>query len=829
MPRTYDECLAKLTELAGEFGSGKHDSINEDTTRLRFVDALFFECLDWDRFTHVETEVNTDEGTIDYSFSAKERLLVVEAKKVGIAFDLPIDQSQKSRHLSRKLEAVISLGKTIEKAVSQVAGYALNEGIPFAAVCNGHQLIAFCTHIGPGKGWRKGNALVFDSLESIRAHFPDFWRALSVEGVKRFDLREMLSGSTMTSPHPRRSETILNFDKTKNRNDFQADLQILGDLVFGDRLFEDRQVFQEHCYCPGGAIPQFSRASRSYLEDRYPEFFASTAHAPALEPAQTKKGPAAALTNLTNIHKPILLLGDVGVGKTTFLEHLFLVDWADKKDQLIVLRVDLADKPSKPEDLPTVVASEIEYSLREHYSIDITEDRFLRAAYHSDLARFKKSPEGVVYGTDSRAYAEAELRHLRTLSGRFDDHMRTVLSHLSKGRQKMVVLVLDNVDQRPPKLQEASFVQAQIAASKWGVFVMIALRPETFVRARLDGSMSGYHPRAFTISPPRFDHLILKRIDTARAMLRGDLPITTIGTGATVQANNVAEYLAVLGNSFEHQPELVSFCEDLSGGNMRMALDYVIAFMSCGHVDARKILDRWSQFHSYTIPLHEFARGVMFAEREYYSEHAASLVINVFDCRSRDSRESFLICSVLSVLSNEPGDAGQDANGYLSIEAVRLKLMVAGYSYQQAAWAVERCLDHRLIETNVKAADLAKSSHIRLSPTGSYYLLKLVRTFVYMDAVCLDTPIADPETLQALSDSTLLDARTDRTSAFVTYLGGEFRKSPALKSICSWDSIAHEITQDVERARSSNARAQQRRESIPARTRPQVSSRGKAT
>lgn len=813
MPRTYDECLAKLTELATEFGTGKHDTINEDTTRLRFVDTLFFECLDWDRYSQVQTEVNTKDGIIDYAFSAERRLLVVEAKKVGIAFDLPIEQSQKARPLIRKLEAVISLGTAIEKAVSQVARYSLEEGMPFAAICNGHQVIAFCTQLEPGKGWRKGDALVFDSLESIQAHFLDFWNALSVEGVKRFELRQMLAGSTATTPHARRSETILNFNKTKNRNDFQADLQVLGDLVFGDRLFQDRQVFQAHCYCRGGAIPQFSRASRSYLEDRYPEFFASTAHTPALEPAQTKKGPAAALTTLTNIHKPILLLGDVGVGKTTFIEHLFLVDWADKKNQLIVLRIDLADKPSRSEDLPNVVATEIECSLREDYSIDITEDAFLRAAYHSELARFKRSPEGVVYGTDSRAYAEAELRHLRTLSNKFDEHIRTVFQHLSKGRKKMVVLVLDNIDQRPPRLQEAAFMQAQIAASKWEVFVMVALRPETFVRARLNGSMSGYHPRAFTISPPRFDQLILKRIDTARAMLQGELPIPNIGTGASVQINSVADYLAVLRNSFEHEPELESFCEDLSGGNMRMALDYVIAFMSCGHVDARKILERWNKFHNYVIPLHEFARGVMFAEREYYSEkHGASLVINVFDCRSGDSRESFLVCSVLSTLSALQRKTEHDANGYLSIEELRLRLMGAGYSYEQSAWAVDRCLDNRLIETNVKAADLAEASHVRLSPTGSYYFSKLIRTVVYMDAVCLDTPIADPETLRTLSDSPLLDARLDRTAVFVAYLGREFAKSPALKSICDWDLIAHEIAQDIERARTSNAQAQRRRE-----------------
>ncbi len=771
MPRTYDECLDRLSELAKEFETGKHNIINEDTTRLRFVDALFFECLDWDRYSQAETEENTAEGVIDYAFKIEQTLLIVEAKKVGISFNLPLEQDQKSKRLVRSIESIMSLNKDIEKALQQAARYALEGGVPFASVCNGYQLIAFCTQLGPGVGWRKGRAIVFDSLITIQTFFLDFWNIFSVEGIRRFVLRERLAEARTTSPAPRRSETIPNFDKTKNRNEFQADLQILGDLVFGGRLFENRHLFHQHCYCPGGAIPQFSRASRSYLEDRYPEFFAATAHTPSLEPAQTKKGPAAALTNLTDIHKPILLLGDVGVGKTTFLEHLFLVDWVDRKDQLIVLRVDLADKPSRSEDLFSVVATEIENSLRNHYEIDISENAFLRGAYHSELCRFKKTPEGVVYSSDSQAYAEAELAYLRKLSNQADEHLRTIFRHLTKGRNKMIVLVLDNVDQRTSELQQATFIQAQIAASKWEIFVMVALRPETFVRTRLDGSISGYHPRAFTIAPPRFDQLILRRIDTAMAMLRGELPIPEIGEGSRIQIGTVAEYLGVLCHSFEQDPELVSFCEDLSGGNMRMALDYVIAFMYCGHVDAQKILDKWGQSHNYRIPLHEFARGVMFADREYYSERGASLVMNVFDCQTGDARESFLVCGVLSTISTFTRNDDSETHGFMSLEDLRIKLMGVGYSYDQVSWGINRCLEHRLIETNVKSADFEGATHARLSPTGSYYFKKLMRTFVYVDAVCMDTPISDRETLEAIPDTTLLDSRFDRTTAFIHYLG----------------------------------------------------------
>jgi hypothetical protein len=811
MAHTYDDGLKRVTALAAEFEKEHHTGINEDTTRLRFVDTVFFECLDWDKFSQVQTEEHTDVGVIDYSMTIGVPLLVVEAKKVGVSFSLPVEQGKNNRIL-RSVQAVASLDKGIEGALSQAARYALEKGAPFVAVSNGWQVVAFCSQPGVGVGWRKGGALVFESLACIRDNFREFWEVLSVEAVRRFHLRQRLSKPLNVSPALKKSSSIKNYDRSKNRNDFQADLQILGDLVFGGRLFEDRKLFQEYCYCAGGAIPQFSRASRSYLEDRYPEFFSSTANTPMLEPAQTKKGPAAALANLTNIRKPILLLGDVGVGKNTFLEHLFLVDWSDKSEDLIVIRVDLADKPSRADDLPSVVAQEIERSLLEHYEIDINEDKFIRAVYHGELLRFRRSPEGSIRDEQPDAFALAEVAFLKSLRARFDEHIRALFKHLVKGRRKMVVLIFDNVDQRSSDLQSATFIQAQIAASTWDVFVMVALRPDTFVRAKLAGEIAGYHPRAFTISPPRFDQLMSKRIIAAIRMLNGELPVPNVGGSAAFQAKNVASYLSVLQHSFASNPDLLTFCEDISGGNMRLALDYVIAFMSCGHVDALKILERWQEKGGYTIPLHEFIRGVMFAEREYYSG-ASAMIMNVYDCKTGDPKEVFAVLCVLAflsvVMSNTKGDKTE--GGYATIEDVRQSLVSAGFLFEQACWAVERSLEHRLVETNLKSGVIGEATHVRISATGSYYISTLVRTFVYTDAVCTDTPIADNETYQAMGDVYQLADRLERASVFVDFLSKMHELNPSLRGISTWDAIAEGIRKDVALVQEAAVRAAQRR------------------
>ncbi len=807
---TYDESLTRLSALVDEFSSGKHSSINEDTTRLRLVDVLLFECLDWNKYDDVVTENVTNVGIIDYALPEDGTLLVVEAKKTGISFKLPIEAGK--GRLIRSVESILSLDKDIEKAMGQAVAYALDAGAPFVAVTNGWQIIAFCTQVGPGKSWRKGKALVFDSLLSMKTNFKDLWNALSASAVNKFTLQNTLSAQQQTHSCPRRAESIANFDRSKNRNDIQADLQILGDLVFGGRIFEDRKLFQEYCYCAGGAIPQFSRASRSYLEDRYPQFFASTANTPALEPAQTKKGPAAALTNLTNIKKPILLLGDVGVGKTTFLEHLFLVDWIDKKSDLIILRIDLADKPSRSEDLPNMVANEIERSLLEHYDIDINEDKFLRGCYHAELKRYAKSVEGVAYSPSHSNYAAGELKYITDLRGRFDQHLKSIFAHLVKARKKMVVLIFDNVDQRNADLQSATFIQAQIAASTWDIFVMVALRPETFVKAKLEGEISGYHPRAFTIAPPRFDQLIERRISTAIQMLRGKLPIPEIGSGASLQVANVSDYLEVLQHSFTKDPEMLAFCEDISGGNMRLALDYLIAFMSCGHVDAPKILEKWRNNGEYMIPIHEFTRGVMFSDREYYSSKDAT-ISNVFSSGGSEKIDVFSIVDALGIASVAMNDTRTIAEGvgYIGIQDLKLRLVSVGYQHDQADRTIAQCMACRFLETNLKSGEVNGATHVRISPTGRYYHSTLIRTFVYIDAVCLDTPICDKKVFAKVTDVQTLPLRLARAEHFIDYLDACHMEHTMRHASSDWSSIATSIRADIARVRLKNENAAFRR------------------
>jgi hypothetical protein len=339
-------------------------------------------------------------------------------------------------------------------------------------------------------------------------------------------------------------------------------------------------------------------------------------------------------------------------------------------------------------------------------------------------------------------------------------------------------------------------VLAQVAASTWDVFTLVTLRPSTFARSGDTSPIRGYHPIGFTVHPPRFDKMLSLRLETAIRMLRGDLPLP-LGQGARARVSTVADYLGVLQSSFAHNPDLSEFCATLSNGNMREALGFLTTFLSCGHVDADKILRNWRESGSYLIPLHEFARAVMLADREHYAGER-STVMNVFDYSTNDDRELFLVLSALTILAQT-----STTDAFCSLSVFRARMAEAGFSSTQAQSAVKRCVEASLVETGDKAGTISEHVEFRATPRGVYYATKLVRTFVYVDAICIDTPISDPEALRELADVADLTGRSRRARVFAAHLRKVLSRFPEVNHLLNGKQLVEDIEADVERALAS--------------------------
>ena len=231
----------------------------------------------------------------------------------------------------------------------------------------------------------------------------------------------------------------------------------------------------KECYANSGALSQYAFMSKSILESRYSAEFEESLAGPTLT-AATAKGGSPTITDdmlaQSATRRPVLLIGDVGVGKTMFVRHFISIEAAALLREAIIIYIDLGVQPTLESSLDEYLEMEISRQLRELYDIDITERRFVQGVYNVAISGFERSIYGNLRETDPVEYEKKKLSFLEDKLAARHEHLRQCLEHVQKGRKQQIVIFLDNVDQRPDGFQQRAFLIGQSMAELWPAFVL---------------------------------------------------------------------------------------------------------------------------------------------------------------------------------------------------------------------------------------------------------------------------------------------------------------------------------------------------------------------
>jgi len=783
---------------------------NEATTRLQLIDRLFFECLGWNED---DTKVEVAQGLqySDYEFYVAKRVLIVEAKREGKYFTVP---SGKDR-LVYSLSSLMRDSENLNEAINQVAEYCQKRGVELGVVCNGHQIVAFVATRNDGISPIDGNAIVFPSLEFMLAHFLELWNLLSKDGVAAKNLKSRLSNEEPVLLPAKLASRIIHYPGNKDRNPFQADLQILSEFILEDLADRDDlgKQFLTECYSHSGALSQYSYVSKQVLRARNEALFDSDPEKPTITPAVTKSGVSQDLLTGTISERPVLLIGDVGVGKTTFLHYLMKIEATTELENAITLYIDLGSEATLTQDLNRYILIETKRQLREDYGIDVDKDDFVRLVYRRDLDGFEQGIYRRLKDADPIEYIKKEINFLALKLDNTDQHIRSVLDFVAKSHRRQVVIFLDNCDQRSEGIQQQAFLVAQELSKQWGAAVFVTLRPETFHNSNKKGALSGYHPKAFSIAPPRVDRVLDLRLQFASKIARGEVSIRTLPNSVGVSLLKLDRIIQILAYSLQKNTEIIEFVDNITSGDIRLALGLVQGFLGSGHVDMQKILDRDAENGPYIIPLHEFLRAVIFGDSEYYNP-ARSPIVNMFDIASHDPDEHFLLPILISAL-RLLGEGGQ--KGFVDTVDLYSYLQGHGFTPNQIDSAIARGIKghrNKLIDTTagrIPTPGQDVPPALRATSVGIYHVEKLCGLFTYIDAIVIDTPIFDVQVRQTIKDEHTIEARLKRAVKFQEYLNNCWNnlissRAGNAKLPFNWETISLSLTADFERALAGHQR-----------------------
>ncbi|MGW0231937.1 hypothetical protein ACWDWO_26825 [Actinopolymorpha singaporensis] len=771
------------------------------------IDRILIECLGW-LTSEIKCEEHYNGEYVDYSLGAPATEAIVEAKKEGHHFVVPVGlEGRRSVDIRSLLE-----DKDTKKAVNQVLKYCQDKGVPIAILMNGWQLVAFYASRQDGVPPLQGRALLFSSLQEMHDEFETLWNHLSRAGMAKRNLQRALLGKSLKAMPPAKlsDEISSRYPGFRSRSALETDLKTLGGLFLQDlgasgQLSKD---FVEKCYCENDALSQYATVSKEILRSRYAAL--REAAEVEAEPALTRRGINASLLTATTMtealsRRPLIIVGDVGVGKTMFLRHLIEVEAKDLLNNAYVFYVDFGQEPALADDLNSYVTDVLVDQLDQKYGIDIADGEFIRDVYKRELARFRRGVYGPLAEIDPTQYKVREMEHLASLSGNVSEHLKASLVYLRSKKKRSPVIVLDNIDQRLSDFQDQVFLIAQSLADGWPGTVFVALRPGTLFESKSKGSLAAYQLRVFTVSPARVDRVILRRLVWAREQLETSQETGAFSTQFTINADAMRVYLDMLIKAFDESKELNEIIDNLSGGNLRIALEFLMAFIGSGYVSTRRVLEVAAKGSVYVLPMHELLRAVIYGDYDYYSP-SASRICNVFDITSDDGREHFLLCLCLAHIERAGLSAGR--NGYLELSNLYEFTQGLGFAQEQVGPQLARAIDKGLIHMP-EGRD--SGGPFRITTVGSYMYKSMVTRFTYVDAMMVDTPIVDISVRKNIADASTIRERLNRARMFRSYLDREW-KNLAGDSVAlpfNWEVASSRLLADIEGTEERSERRRQ--------------------
>lgn len=755
----FDSSKDVLAELARSADDGGTD-LNEATTRHHYVDRLLHEVLAWPTAKVSCEDAVVDGGFTDYLLGAPSRLAVLEAKKQGVYFRLPAGLADAK---SISLETFTQAGADNRSAFDQVTRYCLQTGIQIAVLCNGHQLLAFLATRTDGTPPIKGRAVLFGSLDAMLARHIELWDFLSEPGLLAGHLRKTLSrGPGAISPPERLSARIQGYPGLRHKTSLETDLGNLASVFIVD-LMNDREVTDEfirECYCVSGALSQHSAVSKQILRQRYDH----SVLAANIQPVRDKRGvdtglgPEAIAAAMTR--RPIVLIGDVGVGKTFFLRHLIRVEAASVLTSANVVYVDFLEESDLLRDVSLFVIKKFEEALV-GIGVAPRADETARKIYKPELRQFAEGIYSRLKDADPAAYLQKELALLEELMSDPVEHVKRLLNLVRAERSQDFMLVLDNIDHHPTTLQEQVFILGQSLAQKWGIAVFISLRPDTFHASKKAGSLAAFQPKVFSVSPPRVDQVIDRRLRFAYKQLLETGRLDSFPQGFTINSENLVSYLDVLIEAFTKRRDLIELIDNMASGNVRLALDLISQFVGSGYVAIRRILEIASQGRRYTMPMHELIRALMYGDGEFYDPRS-SAIPNILDIETNDATEHFLTPTLLTHCET---DADVRHESFVQLSRLHDLTARIGYTPEQTTNHLARALEKGLVQSRS-----LQGEEYRITQAGAYMRKMMLPRFAYLDGISVDIPITDPSARANITVVSTVQDRAERVSKLLDYL-----------------------------------------------------------
>ncbi|TMQ12874.1 MAG: hypothetical protein E6J90_29840, partial [Deltaproteobacteria bacterium] len=569
-------------------------AINEAETRLKVIDRILFDGLGWELMDAsverpVERPASSDKTLyLDYLLEHRGTpYLVVEAKRKGKSFGIPKEVDRRKYSLKTLFA---HCGSPLREVIQQAQDYAVHEGIPYAAVSNGFQWVIFRPFIA-FQNWTNGTAIVFRGYDDIRSNLDKFHSTLSPGTFASGDIDSVLELPRLPTPRFAKSyNDQRGHDQGIPDNTFAKPFSTIFPLFFDSLTGKSDEQALRECYVSLPAKQNHAKEFASLLQRSLPLYLP-----PETQLAVEDTKPSPALTGLITEDKPsvIILAGNVGAGKSTFVHHLLRVFLPDKASTYWHIEDFIDDYQTLASEIDArAIESRVYESLLDWIEttwpeISPFEYDNLKKMFGKEVQRLAHGPRKKEFANTAGAFVTAEANLLAELSADRGKLAIALLRHVKGVRGKPLCIAFDNVDRGSEAFQQFIYMFAHRLSREATCNVLVTMRYTVYEAARQHGVLDTRNDTVFHVVAPNLQSIFSRRIKYARRFLENK----KVGGLSGSEASQVSDYLDVINALLLGERDEVRHClESLSAGNVRQAFQFFKRFAMSGHTNVDQLI-----------------------------------------------------------------------------------------------------------------------------------------------------------------------------------------------------------------------------------------------
>jgi GTPase SAR1 family protein len=769
-----DDAFKRLHDIEADLLAAFASGPNEADTRFKALDRILVEVLEWPRDA-IFTEPPTNSGFIDYLFRAPSgrNLFVLEAKKAGLL----APETKSNDRMTIALDGPVA--KPMKDGIRQALAYANEQGVPTAVLTDGSTWLFFRASRTDGRPPLKGKGILFPTWKSVTEYFVPFSELLSPRAV--LDKRHLAhlndaEGYTVSEAEQQYTVYPPNEAKMRARDPMASDAAELFAQFFSRLSNDQDKEMLRDCFVETAESHKADLELEKIIQNVLNNIASlATDRGGALQDQIER-------TMATQRAETVLLIGNKGSGKSTFIDRFFgdILPQPLRKKCLLA-RVDLAESTGSS-------ATAVEWcilQLRNALEAGITAGdtptyEELQGIFFNEYQRMSMGPLKHLYDSDRNAFKIEFGRHIESRrEAHPDEYVRLLLARAAKGHALLPCLVFDNTDQFPLEIQDRVYQLAHSLESAAPIFNIVPITDRSVWRLSKAGALQSYTSRSFYLPVPDAKQIISRRVTFIKKKLEGEKPATEAyfsRRGFRVHINDIRVMADTVEKVFVDNDYVTGLIGRLGNFDIRRMLKLAERIFVSPELKVDDIIRSSFGGPSVTADKLRTHRALIKGEYDRLSEAENDFVTNVFVTEQTKPGSPLLPYYCLWVLRQKlnASKAGESDDRHWLADDICSYFDQCGVPEDITLRTLRRVHKRGLIEVFDPNATLVElSDRIAIKECGMAHLELVLGSTVYLEQTALVTGLADQATRDEIKKLTIKpngQKFTEIRDLFIRYL-----------------------------------------------------------